>query len=176
VDRPKFSEMKLDAKGILLLPKAIAAAKQGDDALLRFIVAFAKMKGLRRSASPRPRRRWWLAKARWAASHRRAEHRADILRAFKIVHALGTLDVGQAAWCEKAWLWPLRRRKVPTPCFCVFPLAKSLRGTPAKKRGVLVKALSRSRTPRRTCRWWRADGEECGGRILAGSRWKRAPP
>ncbi len=47
VDRPKFSEMKLDAKGMLLLPKAMAAAKKGDDALLRFIVGICEDEGLK---------------------------------------------------------------------------------------------------------------------------------
>ncbi|HEU0096950.1 MAG TPA: hypothetical protein VFQ52_10900, partial [Rhizomicrobium sp.] len=46
VDRPKFSDLKLDAKGMLLLPKAIAAARKGDDALLRFIVGICEGEGL----------------------------------------------------------------------------------------------------------------------------------
>ena len=46
VDRPKFNEMKLDAKGVLLLPKAVAAAQKGDDALLRFIVGICEDAGL----------------------------------------------------------------------------------------------------------------------------------
>src|SRR6202012_2335633 len=45
VDRPKFNEMKLDAKGVMLLPKAIAAARKGDDALLRFIVGICEDAG-----------------------------------------------------------------------------------------------------------------------------------
>src|SRR5579863_6623313 len=39
VARPKFTELKLDAKGLLLLPKVVAAARRGDDALLRTLVA-----------------------------------------------------------------------------------------------------------------------------------------
>jgi len=49
-----------------LAPKAIRAAKKGDDSLLRFISAFARMRAEKPSAWPRPRRRWWPAKVRLA--------------------------------------------------------------------------------------------------------------
>ena len=43
VKRPDFSKLKLDIRGTLLLPKVIAAARKGDDALLRTMVgAFEK--------------------------------------------------------------------------------------------------------------------------------------
>src|SRR5215469_4150636 len=35
IGRPGFSELKTDAKGVLLLPRIVAAASRGDDALLR---------------------------------------------------------------------------------------------------------------------------------------------
>src|SRR5262245_44258094 len=38
VERPKFNEIKLDAKGMMVLPRVLAAARKGDDALLRILV------------------------------------------------------------------------------------------------------------------------------------------
>ncbi|MDX1291777.1 MAG: DUF1009 domain-containing protein, partial [Hyphomonas sp.] len=35
VKRPDFGNLKLDVKGVSLLPKVLSAAKKGDDALLR---------------------------------------------------------------------------------------------------------------------------------------------
>src|SRR6185312_11740506 len=47
VERPKFSELKLDTKGIMVLPRVIAAARQGDDALLRVLTALFEAEGFR---------------------------------------------------------------------------------------------------------------------------------
>src|SRR6201985_1476328 len=47
VERPKFSELKLDAKGVMVLPRVIAAARQGDDALLRMLVGLFEADGFR---------------------------------------------------------------------------------------------------------------------------------
>ena len=63
VARPKFSEIKLDAKGVLLLPKVIAAARQGDDALLRVMVDAFERKGSAPSASRRRRPACWRNRA-----------------------------------------------------------------------------------------------------------------
>src|SRR3974390_534164 len=38
VERPKFSDIRLDTKGVLHAPRVIAAALKGDDALLRSVV------------------------------------------------------------------------------------------------------------------------------------------
>ena len=35
VDRPDLSEIKFDAKGLMMLPSLMAAARKGDDALLK---------------------------------------------------------------------------------------------------------------------------------------------
>src|SRR5215475_7917828 len=93
VDRPKFNEMKLDAKGVLLLPKAIAAAKKGDDALLRFIVGICEDEGLRAVSVAEAAPSLVAAEGPLGEIVPGAGHRADMEQAFKIVHALGTLDV-----------------------------------------------------------------------------------
>ena len=142
VDRPKFNEMKLDAKGMLLLPKAIAAAKKGDDALLRFIVGICEDAGLTAisvaQAAP-------VLVAQEGVLGRIApdgEHRADIERAFQIVHALGALDVGQAAVvCDGLPLAVEAAEGTDAMLLRIPLLRESLRGTAEKKRGVLVKAL-----------------------------------
>ena len=45
VERPKFSELRLDAKGVMVLPRVIAAARQGDDALLRMLTGLFEADG-----------------------------------------------------------------------------------------------------------------------------------
>ena len=142
VDRPKFNEMKLDAKGVLLLPKAIAAARKGDDALLRFIVGICEDEGLTAISVANAAPALVAQEGALGAHAPSAEHRADIERAFKIVHALGALDVGQAAAvCEGLPLAVEAAEGTDAMLARIPSLRESLRGTADRKRGVLVKAL-----------------------------------
>jgi DUF1009 family protein len=142
VDRPKFSDLKLDAKGVLLLPRAIAAAKKGDDALLRFIVGICEDEGLSAISVADAAPGLVCAEGPLGRVTPHPEHRADIERAFAIVHALGTLDVGQAAVvCEGLALAVEAAEGTDAMLGRIAGLRESLRGTAAKPRGVLVKAL-----------------------------------
>ncbi len=142
VDRPKFSELKLDARGMLLLPRALKAARQGDDALLRFLVAMFEEEGFRAigvaEAAP------GLVCGEGALGRRTPndDHRADMDRGFAIVKALGALDVGQAAVvCEGLALAVEAAEGTDRMIERVGTLREALRGTPQQRRGVLVKAL-----------------------------------
>jgi DUF1009 family protein len=142
VDRPKFSELKLDAKGMLLLPKAVAAAKKGDDALLRFIVGICEDEGLIALSVAQAAPSLVAQEGALGQIQLRDEHRVDIERAFAIVHALGTLDVGQAAVvCEGLALAVEAAEGTDAMLLRIPGLRESLRGTAEKKRGVLAKAL-----------------------------------
>lgn len=142
VDRPKFNEMKLDAKGVLLLPKAIAAAKKGDDALLRFIVGICEDAGLRTVSVADAAPSLVAEEGALGAHAPKAEDRADIAQALKIVHGLGALDVGQAAVvCEGLALAVEAAEGTDAMLSRIAGLRESLRGTAEKRRGVLAKAL-----------------------------------
>ena len=142
VDRPKFNEMKLDAKGVMLLPKAIAAARKGDDALLRFIVGICEDEGLKAISVAEAAPALVAEEGALGQVQPNNEHRADIARAFAIVHALGTLDVGQAAVvCEGLALAVEAAEGTDAMLLRIPSLRESLRGTAEKKRGVLAKAL-----------------------------------
>jgi DUF1009 family protein len=142
VDRPNFSDLKLDMKGVMLLPRALKAARQGDDALLRFLVTMFEEEGFRAigvaQAAP------GLVCGEGALGKRMPDddHRADMARGFAIVAALGALDVGQAAVvCEGLALAVEAAEGTDRMIERVGTLREALRGTPQKKRGVLVKAL-----------------------------------
>jgi len=142
VDRPRFNELKLDAKGVLLLPKAIAAAKKGDDALLRFIVGICEDAGLKAVSVAEAAPSLVAAEGPLGKLSPDAEHRTDIETAFRIVHALGALDVGQGAVvCEGLALAVEAAEGTDAMLARIGSLRESLRGTADKKRGVLVKAL-----------------------------------
>jgi DUF1009 family protein len=142
VERPKFSELKLDAKGVMILPRVIAAARQGDDALLRMLVGLFEEAGFRAVSVADAAPGLVADQGPLGRILPNDDHRADIARAFDIVRALGALDVGQAAAvCEGLALAVEAAEGTDAMIARIGQLRDNLRGTPQKRRGVLVKAL-----------------------------------
>ncbi|MES2292094.1 MAG: UDP-2,3-diacylglucosamine diphosphatase LpxI [Pseudomonadota bacterium] len=142
VERPKFSELKLDAKGVMVLPRVIAAARQGDDALLRMLVGLFEDAGFRAVSVAEAAPGLVADEGPLGRILPGDDHKADIARAFSIVRALGALDVGQAAAvCEGLALAVEAAEGTDAMIARIGQLRDNLRGTPQKKRGVLVKAL-----------------------------------
>jgi UDP-2,3-diacylglucosamine hydrolase len=142
VARPRFSELKVDAKGLMLLPKVVAAARHGDDALLRTLVSSFEAEGFRtvgvEEAAP-----GLLAQAGvYGRVQPSADARDDIALGVKVVRTLGALDIGQAAAvCEGLVLAVEAAEGTDAMIARVGMLPEAIRGTPAKRCGVLVKAL-----------------------------------
>jgi len=142
VERPKFSELKLDAKGVMILPRVIAAARQGDDALLRMLVGLFEEAGFRAVSVAEAAPGLVAEEGALGEVSPNDDHKADIARAFAIIRALGALDVGQAAAvCEGLALAVEAAEGTDAMIARIGQLKDNLRGTPQKKRGVLVKAL-----------------------------------
>ena len=142
VERPKFSELKLDAKGVMVLPRVVAAARQGDDALLRMLVGLFEDAGFRAVGVAEAAPGLVAGEGPLGRVLPNDDHKADIARAFAIVRSLGALDVGQAAAvCEGLALAVEAAEGTDAMIARIGQLRDNLRGTPQKKRGVLVKAL-----------------------------------
>jgi DUF1009 family protein len=142
VERPKFSELKLDAKGVMVLPKVIAAARRGDDALLRMLVGLFEEAGFRAVSVAEAAPGLVAEPGSLGRISPDESHRADMTQAFAIVRALGALDVGQAAAvCEGLALAVEAAEGTDAMIARIGQLRDNLRGTPEKRRGVLVKAL-----------------------------------
>jgi DUF1009 family protein len=142
VDRPKFSELKLDARGVMLLPRALKAARQGDDALLRFLVTMFEEEDFHAVGVAEAAPGLVCGEGPLGRLAPGDEHRADMARGFAIVKALGALDVGQAAVvCEGLALAVEAAEGTDRMIERVATLREALRGTPQDRRGVLVKAL-----------------------------------
>ncbi|HEY3778065.1 MAG TPA: UDP-2,3-diacylglucosamine diphosphatase LpxI [Rhizomicrobium sp.] len=142
VARPKLNELKADAKGILLLPRVISAARNGDDALLRALMDILRGEGFRAigvaEAAP-----GLLAPARvLGRSTPDAEQEKDIALGVQVVRRLGALDIGQSAVvCANLVLAIEAAEGTDAMLRRVTELPENIRGTPAHPRGVLVKAL-----------------------------------
>jgi UDP-2,3-diacylglucosamine hydrolase len=141
ISRPDWKSLKLDARGLMALPRIAAAALKGDDALLRMMIAIFEKEGIRivGTADAAPE---LIATAGIYGRHRPdAQAQDDIAHAFKIVRAMGELDIGQAAVvCEGLTLAVEAAEGTDAMLMRLTDLSRNLRGTPQARRGVMVKA------------------------------------
>jgi hypothetical protein len=142
VDRPNWSEIKADAKGLMALPSLIAAARKGDDALLTFITNFYAREGFTVLTAPEAAPELLMGEGALGLIRSDAGQNEDIARAFAIIRALGEQDVGQAAIvCDGLPLCVEAAEGTDAMIARVASLRANLRGSPGKPRGVMAKAL-----------------------------------
>ncbi|MBI1359614.1 MAG: DUF1009 domain-containing protein [Alphaproteobacteria bacterium] len=140
VKRPDFSHLKLDMRGARLLPRVMAAAGKGDDALLRVILGAFEEAGFKVVGADdvladllapagaigrlTPTETDWL----------------DIRHAARVASVIGGLDVGQGAVsCGGLILAVEAQEGTDQMLRRCADLPAEIRGTPEQRRGVLVK-------------------------------------
>lgn len=139
--RPKFHEIKLDAKGVMVAPRIIAAARKGDDALLRSLLDLMEREGFTPVGSAEAAPGLLAPAATMGRKSPSKDDEEDIATAFKIVRTMGVLDIGQAAVvCDGLALAVEAAEGTDAMIARVGTLSDHIRGTPEKRRGVLVKA------------------------------------
>lgn len=142
VARPRFGDIKVDAKGLVLLPRLVAAARAGDDALLRALVGFFDAEGFRTVGVAEAAPGLLASEGTLGGVAVPTDALDDIALATKVVRALGRLDVGQAAVaCDGLVLAVEAAEGTDAMIARVASLPTAIRGVPGKRRGVLVKAL-----------------------------------
>ncbi|HEY4263728.1 MAG TPA: UDP-2,3-diacylglucosamine diphosphatase LpxI [Micropepsaceae bacterium] len=142
VARPEFSKLKLDARGALALPRVMAAALKGDDALLRSLVAIFEKEGFRVIGSTDAACGLVAPLGTLGKFAPARDSDGDILHAIRVVAALGAFDIGQAAVvCEGLVLAVEAAEGTDAMLARVAALPEALRGTPEHRKGVLVKAV-----------------------------------
>lgn len=140
--RPKFSSLKLDAKGVMLLPRLVAAAGKGDDALLRCIADMFGQEGFAVISVADAAPGLLAPVGKIGALMPSQQDKDDIARAFEIVRAMGAFDVGQAAVvCDGLPLAVEAAEGTDAMIARIATLPEHLRGSERKRRGVLVKAM-----------------------------------
>lgn len=139
--RPKFSDIKLDWKGVMVAPGIIAAARKGDDALLRSVVETVEREGFRAIGAQDAAPGLVVGEGPLGKLVPDAEDETDIASAFKIVRVLGELDVGQAAVVSEGLPLAVEAAEGTDAMLArIGTLPKHFRGQEGKRRGVLVKA------------------------------------
>jgi len=139
--RPKFHEIKLDAKGVLVAPRIVAAARKGDDALLRAVVETFEREGFRAVGAHEAAPGLVAPEGILGRIAPSADDEADVEAAFRVARAMGALDIGQAAVvCEGLTLAVEAAEGTDAMIVRLASLPEHIRGTPARRRGVLAKA------------------------------------
>jgi DUF1009 family protein len=141
VPRPNFSAVKFDARGAMALPKLLAAALKGDDALLRAVLGVFEREGLTVIGSDEAARALVAQEGTIGRAAPSERDRTDITRGFAVLRAMGALDIGQAAIvCEGLVLAVEAAEGTDEMLRRAAVLPETIRGTAEARRGVLVKA------------------------------------
>ncbi len=140
VKRPDFGNLKLDVKGVSLLPKVLSAAKKGDDALLRVLVTEFEKQGFNVLGSHEVHRQLLAPEGVIAGRHPNEDELIDIEHAARVVTATGTLDIGQGAVvCDGLVLAVEAQEGTDAMLDRCRTLPEEIRGTETNRKGVLLK-------------------------------------
>ncbi len=141
VDRPDFKALKPDLRGLMALPAALAAARKGDDALLRVLVGEFEKEGFEVEGAHEVMGDLTLPAGPLGKVAPSADHMADIERALHVAREIGRLDVGQGAVvCDGLVLAVEAQEGTDAMLDRVRHLSSAIRGTPEAPLGVLAKA------------------------------------
>jgi DUF1009 family protein len=141
VSRPEWSDLKLDARGAMALPKVVAAALKGDDALMRTMLGIFEKEGFRVIGTAEAAPDLIATTGVYGRHKPDSQAQADIAQARAVVRSMGALDIGQAAAVADGLVLAVEAAEGTDAMLeRLTHLSKNLRGTPQKRRGVLVKA------------------------------------
>ena len=141
VTRPDFSTLVPDLRGMAALPGVIAAARKGDDALLRRVVQEFEKEGFKVEGAHEVEGGLTLPAGPLGRHAPGPEHQADIARALNVAREIGRLDVGQGAVvCDGRVLAVEAQEGTDAMLRRVAELPGAIRGSAEKRRGVLAKA------------------------------------
>jgi DUF1009 family protein len=141
VARPDFASLAPDMRGLAALPGAVAAARKGDDALLRFLVGEFEKEGFTVEGAQEVVAGLALGEGPLGRHALDAAQLEDARAALKAARAIGELDIGQGAVvCDGVVLAVEAQEGTDAMLARVRELPAALHGTDEARRGVLAKA------------------------------------
>lgn len=141
VKRPDFGALMPDARGLLIVPSLIKAARQGDDALLRRVLDEFEKEGFEIEGAHEVVGEMTLPRGCLGKVRPRDEHMADIDKALMVAREIGRLDVGQGAVvCNGLVLAVEAQEGTDAMLRRVEQLPQAIRGCAEQPKGVLAKA------------------------------------
>ncbi len=140
VKRPDFAALKPDLRGLQVIPGAIAAARGGDDALLRYLLAEFEKEGFKGEGATDVMAELLLGEGAMGAVTPTAHQLEDVMKAMEVAAALGRFDVGQGAVvCDGLVLAVEAQEGTDAMLARVATLPETIRGTRDAPRGALSK-------------------------------------
>jgi len=140
VSRPDFSALKPDLRGLKSLPGAVAAARKGDDALLRFLLGEFEREGFAVEGADAVFADLRIGAGALGDYRPGAEHQDDIGLARRVVETLGALDIGQAAVVAGGVVLAVEAQEGTDAMLArCLALPAALRGGEGARLGVLIK-------------------------------------
>jgi DUF1009 family protein len=140
IHRPDFSRLKLDATGLMALPAIVAAATKGDDALIAAIVRLFEARGIIVLAPETILDGLVPEQGVLTKTQPGARDAADCAKGLHIARAMGALDIGQGAVIADGLVLAVEAAEGTDAMLSrIAHLPVDIRGTPGKRRGVLVK-------------------------------------
>ena len=97
VKRPNFNDLKLDAKGMMLLPRVVKAATRGDDELLRVLVSVVEADGFKVVGADDVLGGLLAPEGAIGDISPSEQDLKDVLKAARIAGEIGAMDIGQGA-------------------------------------------------------------------------------
>jgi len=141
VDRPDFAALKPDLRGMAIIPGAIAAARHGDDALLRYLMGEFEREGFSVEGADQVVRGLTIGLGPVGRVSAGDAARVDIDTAMRAARMLGALDIGQAAVSARGLVLAVEAAEGTAALLArCADLPAALRGTPETPIGVLAKA------------------------------------
>jgi len=141
VARPDFRTLAPDLRGLMLLPRVIATARKGDDALLRLLVGEFEKEGFRVEGAHEVMDDLSLPAGALGAVKPSETDLGDAQHALEVARAIGRLDIGQAAVVAHGLVLAVEAQEGTDAMLArVADLPAHLRGRPGAAAGVLAKA------------------------------------
>lgn len=140
VPRPDVTKLQLDEVAIAMAPAVLAAARNGDDALLRALVSEHERAGFRVIGVEQAMQGLLAPAGVWGALSPNERQMSDMRKAAKLAAAVGAWDVGQGVVvCDGLVLAVEAQEGTDEMLRRVSNLPSTIRGTENARRGVLVK-------------------------------------
>jgi len=140
VKRPDFKALKPDMKGMSLLPKAISAARKGDDALLSFMIKVFEDEGFEIIGADEAAGNLKAPTGLLAGPAPSDEELQDLRKAAQVALEIGRLDIGQGAIVANGLVLCVEAQEGTDEMLkrCA-ELPDEIRGSAEARLGVLVK-------------------------------------
>ncbi|WP_417483379.1 LpxI family protein [Maricaulis sp.] len=140
VKRPDIKDLQMDARGLVLVPKALAAGRKGDDAILRVVIDEFEQAGLTVIGANDVLKSLAPAAGQLTVTAPNENDRADIAKALLTARHMGELDIGQAAVVAHGVVLAVEAQEGTNGMLDrITDLPAHLRGAPDKRLGVLAK-------------------------------------